>query len=80
MQMPEHTFELLIDDVPYNVTAQPFTFNTETRFKVSYNGGPEHIFTWDSDLKRLRAIDDSAATMPDDLEIAIAQKLQSGKY
>ena len=78
--MQEHRFELLVDGVPYDVKATPFEFNTETRFRVSYNGGTEHIFTWDSDLGRLRAIDDSAATMPDDVELAIAEKLQSGTF
>jgi len=78
--MQEHMFELLVDSVPYEVKVIPFEFNTETRFRVSYNGGEEHIFTWDSSLGRLSPIDDGAATMPDDLEVAIAERLQSGKY
>jgi len=80
MEMQEHKFEILVDDVPYIVKVTPFDYNTETRFKVSYNGGPEHIFTWNSDLKRLWAIDDSSSTMPDDLEVAIANKIESGNY
>lgn len=78
--MPEHKFELLVDDLPYIVTVIPFEFNGETRFRVCYNGGKEDIFTWDSDLKRLRAIDDDASTLPDALGIAISQKLESGNY
>ena len=78
--MQEHSFDLLVDKIPYNVKVVPFEFNTETRFKVQYNGGDEHIFTWDSSLGRLAPIDDDAATMPDDLEAAIAQRLQSGKF
>lgn len=78
--MNEHSFELLIDKVPYEVKVVPFEFNTETRFSVRYNGGDEHIFTWDSSLGRLAPIDDDAATMPIDLEAAIAQRLQSGKF
>jgi hypothetical protein len=77
--MAEHTFELLVDKVPYEVSVVPFEFNTETRFRVRYNGGEEHIFTWDSSLGRLAPIDDDAATMPIDLESAIAQRLQSGR-
>ena len=77
--MQEHTFELLVDKVPYQVKVVPFEFNTETRFRVRYNGGDEHIFTWDSTLGRLAPIDDDSATMPDDLETAIAQRLQSGR-
>ncbi|HEX2535124.1 MAG TPA: hypothetical protein VHK69_15370 [Chitinophagaceae bacterium] len=78
--MAEHNFEILVDKVPYMVHVVPFSFNTETRFRVSYNGGEEHVFTWDSSLGRLTAINDEAATMPDDLEVAIADRLQSGKY
>ena len=74
--MPELQFELLVDDLPYVVTAIPFEFNGGTRFRVSYNGGKENIFAWDSDLKRLRAIDDDASTMPDALGIAISKRLE----
>ena len=78
--MQGQSFELLLNGVPYFVKAEPFEFNTETRFKVSYNNGDEHIFTWDSSLGRLAAIDDDAGNIPDDLESAIAGKLQAGKY
>ena len=78
--MQESNFEILVDKIPYQVKVTPFEFNTETRFKVQYNGGDEHIFTWDSSLGRLAPIEDDAATMPDDLESAIAQRLQTGKF
>ena len=80
MSMTEQSFQLLLNGVPYFVKATPFEYNTETRFKVSYNEGDEHIFTWDSSLGRLTAIDDDAGDIPDDLESAIAGKLQAGKY
>jgi len=80
MQETQHRLNLLVDGVPYMVQVKPFEFNEETRFKVSYNGSQEHIFTWDSELKRLKAIDDDSATLPDTLEAAIAEKLQSGKF
>jgi hypothetical protein len=75
--MQEQSFELLLNGVPYFVKAEPFQFNEETRFKVSYNSGAEHIFTWDSSLGRLAAIDEDAIQIPDELETAIAGKLQS---
>ena len=78
--MQQSSFEILVNNIPYQVKAVPFEFNTETRFKVNYNGGDEHIFTWDLSLGRLVAIDDDAATIPDDLEVAIAQRLQAGKF
>ena len=78
--MQGQSFELLLGGVPYFVKAEPFQYNEETRFKVRYNNGDEHIFTWDSSLGRLTAIDDDAGTIPDDLETAIAGRLQSGRY
>ena len=78
--MQESSFEILVDKVPYQVKVRPFNFNEETRCGVQYNGGDEHIFTWDSSLGRMAPIDDDATTMPDALESAIAQRLQSGKY
>ena len=76
--MAEERFELVLDGVPYSVKATPFDFNTETRYKVSYNGN-EHIFTWDSRLGRLAPIDDDSAVIPDNLEEAIAERLQSSR-
>jgi len=73
--MTEQRFELLIDGVPYTVSAAPFTFNTETRYRVKYNGN-EHIFTWDSSLGRLTPIDDDAGAIPANLEEEIARRLQ----
>jgi len=77
--MAEQRFEVLLDGVPYSVTASPFEFNTETRYKVQYNGN-EHIFTWDSSMGRLTAIDDDSISIPDDAEQAIASVLQSGRF
>lgn len=73
--MADQRFEIVLDGVPYVVSAAPFEFNTETRYRVKYNGN-EHIFTWDSRLGRLAPIDDDAATIPDNLEEAIAERLQ----
>jgi len=73
----EKRFNILVDSVPYMVKATPFTFNEEIRYKVSFNGSPEHVFTWDSSLGQLRAIDDDSSTLPDNLEEAISEKLQS---
>ncbi len=76
-QPGERKFDILVDSVPYMVKAAPFTFNGETRYRVSFNGSPEHVFTWDSSLGQLRAIDDDSSTMPDSLEEAISERLQS---
>jgi len=73
----ERNFNLIVDSVPYLVHAAPFDFNGEMRWRVSVNGNEEHIFTWDSELKTLTAIDDAASTLPDSLEVAISNRLQS---
>jgi len=73
----EKRFNILVDSVPYMIKALPFSFNGETHYRVSFNGSPEHVFTWDSSLGQLRAINDESSTIPDNLEIAISEKLQS---
>jgi hypothetical protein len=73
----ERRFNLLVDSVPYMVSAKPFRFNEEVRYRVSVNGGSEHVFTWDSSLGQMRAIDEEASTLPDNVEEAISEKLQS---
>ena len=76
-QTGERRFNILVDRVPYMIKATPFTFNGEIRYMVSFNGSPEHVFTWDSSLGQLRAIDDDSSTLPVNLEEAISEKLQS---
>jgi hypothetical protein len=76
--MAEERFEISLDGVPYVVSASPFQFNTETRYRVRYNGN-EHIFTWDSQIGRLAPIDDDASDIPDVLEAEIARRLQSSR-
>ena len=76
--MAEERFEIRLDGVPYVVTASPFEFNTETKYRIQYNGN-EHIFTWDSSIGRLAPIDDDAADIPDVLEEEIARRLQSSR-
>ncbi len=73
----ERTFNLVVDDVPYVVKASPFSFNEEIRYYINVNGATEHVFTWDSELKMLRAIDDDAGTLPNAVEEAISTRLQS---
>jgi hypothetical protein len=75
--MQSQTFELMVDGMPVIVKATPYEFNTETRFLVSYNGSDEYVFTWDSSLGRLTAIGEGSGDIPDVVEEAIAEKLQS---
>lgn len=77
--MANERFELALDGVPYSFTATPYTYNTETRYKVMYND-EELIFTWDSGLGRLAPINDESSTLPDGLEEAIAERLQNSRH
>lgn len=73
----EKSFDLLVDEVPYFVRAVPFSFNDERRFYISVNGGADHVFAWDLQVGRFRAIDDTAAILPDAVETEISAQLQS---
>jgi hypothetical protein len=73
----EKIVNLVVDSVPYIIKARPFTFNGEQRFYVNVNGGTDHVFTWDSELGRMRAIDDEASIMPDALESKISGWLEA---
>jgi|SRR5690242_16664178 len=80
IDMEEKKYDFTVQGIPYEVNIQPFDFNNEKRFHVGYNGGPRDTFVWDSDVKRLRAIDDDASTLPDGLELAISTKIQEMGY
>jgi len=73
----ERNFNIVVDGVPYLIRSIPIVFNDELRFRIIINGDTEHLFTWDSQVKMLRAIDDDASLLPDGLEIALSEKLQS---
>jgi len=73
----EKSFDLVVDSVPYLVKVSPFTFNDEVRFYISVNDGEQHVFTWDSEVSGLRAIDDGASRIPSALEQEISLRLQS---
>jgi hypothetical protein len=65
-----------VDRIPYILCVTPFLFNNEVRYHVSYNGGPDILFAWDNSVGHFAAFGDEAATMPDSLELAIAERLQ----
>ena len=77
IRIDERNFNLVIDGVPYLIRSIPIVFNDELRFRIIINGDTEHLFTWDSQVRMLRAIDDDASLLPDRLEVALSEKLQS---
>jgi hypothetical protein len=68
--------EINVDMTPYILEITPFNFNEEVRYHVSYNGSPDILFAWDNRVGHYAAFGDESATMPDNLELAIAEKLQ----
>jgi hypothetical protein len=66
----------VVDGVPYRVQAEPYDFNTEKRFKVSYDG-KEYIFAYDSSMGRYAALGDEAVDIPDNLEAVVAERLEN---
>jgi hypothetical protein len=69
-------FDLVVDGVPYTIKSIPFHFNSELRFRIILNGTSEHVFTWDSEVGMLRAINDDSSILPAGLEEALSEKLQ----
>jgi hypothetical protein len=78
MKTRTEVFEVMVDGSPLVIKATPYqTHTTETRFRVSVNNSPVHIFGWDKDLKRLTAIDHGNATgdMPKKIDEVIGRQL-----
>src|SRR5690606_10898033 len=71
----EKTFDILVDNVPYNIKVIPFNFNEDVRYYASINGGPQHVLAWDSEMTMFTAIDDDSATIPDGVMIELNNKL-----
>ncbi|PZR28451.1 MAG: hypothetical protein DI535_06110 [Citrobacter freundii] len=67
--------ELLVDGVPYEVRGHIFDFNDEKRVQLNVNNGTDHIYAWDPDTVGLRALDDDAILLPDNLEQEISEHL-----
>ena len=72
----EH-FEILIDGIPYIVTATPYRFNDDIRFKVKINESREYVFAWDSSVGQIVAIGDEGINIPDNVETEIGARLQT---
>jgi hypothetical protein len=74
--MPNQSFQFILNGVPYEVKAMPFTFNEGTRYTITINGSGEYVFAYDSNVGQYVAIDDDSSTIPQNVETAIAGKLQ----
>jgi len=76
--MAKFDLTTVIDGVPYNVSAEPYDFNAEKRFKVNYDN-QEYIFAYNSDIGRYAAIEDEGVNIPVALEAFVAEKLENYK-
>lgn len=74
--MQNHSFQLLLDGVPYDVKAFPFKFNEGIRYRVRFNSSPEYVFAWDESATQYIAIDDDSTQIPANVETEIALHLQ----
>ena len=74
MKLHTETFEIREDGKIHLVKATRYLLNTETRFRVSVDDSPIHIFSWDDDLERLTATH-SPDELPREVEVGIAERL-----
>ncbi len=73
--MKKLSFNLLVDGVPYMVKAEPFSFNEEQRYNVSFNGSETYIFAWDEEILRYAPIGEVSVELSMALQQEIASKL-----
>ena len=75
--MQSEHFEILVDGTPYMITATPYKFNDEIRFRVKINESEEYVFAWDSSVGQIVAIGDEGINIPDNVETEIGARLQA---
>lgn len=69
------TFEIVVEGSRVHVKATPYLLNNETRFRVSYNDSPVHIFSYNPEIGSMRLIEENKAEMPAPIERAIIHTL-----
>lgn len=70
-----HQFSVNVDGVNYFVTAEPFAFNDQVRYKMTINSREPDIFVWDQAVEMYRPLNDDATVLPDGLLRGINDKL-----
>ena len=69
-------FEVVVDGKPVEVVAKPYSaVHDLPRFRVSYNGGPVHIFGLDPQAGKIIALDSATAEIHPKIEHAIGGAL-----
>ncbi|MFT3825437.1 MAG: hypothetical protein QM731_16075 [Chitinophagaceae bacterium] len=80
MKTKTEVFDVMVDGKAVTVKATPYQINTgETRFRVSINESPIHIFAWDDNRQRLADIasGNAANKIPAQVEAAISEQINS---
>lgn len=69
-------FDVIVNGSPVNVIATPYIAVDKQRFRVSYNGGPVHIFGVDDNTHQVMYMDGAASAIAPEIKNAIADELQ----
>jgi hypothetical protein len=71
------SFDISVNNRSYIVNATPYKIATgETRFRVSYNNGPVHIFGWDVNLFQMSEVEEVSDILAPVSRMAIARELE----
>lgn len=69
-------FEISVNGSPVNLIATPYIAVDKQRFRVSYNGGPVHIFGVDDATRQVMYMDGAATAIAPEIKNAVADELQ----
>lgn len=76
MKAKTETLDVHIEGKTIRVKVTPFEAGDKTRYRVSYDSSPVHIFGWDITNNRLMVIESGSEKMPAGIESAIATALE----
>jgi len=80
MRAKTEVFEILVEGKSVTVKATPFQVKSgETRYRVSINESPVHIFGWDESRQRFADIASGNASnkIPAQIEVVISEQITS---
>jgi hypothetical protein len=69
-------FDIAVNGSMVDVIVTPYLAVDKQRFRVSYNGGPVHIFGVDDVSHQVVYMDGAAAAIAPEIKNAIAEELQ----
>lgn len=68
-------FDIIVNGNPMSVIASPYLAVDKQRFRVSYNGGPVHIFGYNENIGEVVLMDSATSAITPDVKNAIAHEL-----